>query len=834
MPRHTIDFGIDLGTTNSAIAVLRGMDTEVIRNHQGKEYTPSAVRLDKSGSLVVGESAKERLDEDPGNAFAEFKLQMGTNHEYRFERSGLTMGPEDLSAEVLKSLKMNAIERLGEEISAAVITVPAAFEAPQTAATRRAAEKAGLAVSPLVLEPVAASLAYGLQSDDDKVYWLIYDLGGGTFDASVVDMRDEHLQVVNHGGDNHLGGKLIDWEIVEKLFIPELTREYQLTDFHRGNPQWRGAMAKLKQEAEEAKIRLSRLGSTEAIIDFVCIDDRSQPARLEMEVSSAEVEKLMEPYVLRSINICKKVLADQRLEVGDVEKVCLVGGPTLSPYLRDRLKDPKEGLGIKLDFSQDPITVVARGAAHFAGTQVLDIEPPQPQPGACAIELVDYEPQGTDPEPMVAGRVSPPTDGEAFGGLDGASIEFINSEAQVPWRSGKKPLQPDGAFMVQLWAQPGPNVFAVQLASSAGSVLECVPESVPYTLAKRGVSQMPLPHSLGVALISNEVLWFFEKGEARPAKRTKTLRTTVALRPGNKDDVIQFRVVEGGSPRADRNAVVGALTVSGSDVTRMVPVGSEVEFTLDIDESGIIKATAFVLVADEEYQDVINYDAYRESARDPDHLKEEFGIQRERLAKARKQAEASSAAPALARLRAIDDERRIEEVDSALQAVGTDPEAGDLCEKRLLDLRIAIDGVEDALRWPELERDARAEIEQARKAIREHGRPEDHEPLEHYIAEVERAIEAQDPDVLEAKNLDLCRFYYSVLDRKGIVQAALFEQLRGKRGQMTDQAQADQLIARGQQAMQSGDADTLRAVNQQLMSLVPSEGPDGRPWDPTA
>lgn len=228
------------------------------------------------------------------------------------------------------------------------------------------------------------------------------------------------------------------------------------------------------------------------------------------------------------------------------------------------------------------------------------------------VELVDFAPEGTDPEPMVAGRVCPPTDAEVFDGLEGASIEFVNPAAPVSWRSGRQPLRSDGAFMIRLWAEPGPNLFAVQLASSTGSVLECVPESVSYTLAERGVPRMPIPHSLGVALIGNEVVWFFEKGDATPAKRTKTFTTPLALRSGNKDDVVQLVLVEGESPRADRNRVIGTLALSGGDVSRLVPAGSQVEFTLDIDESGILKASALILEAEEECRVVIDYYAYRE------------------------------------------------------------------------------------------------------------------------------------------------------------------------------------------------------------------------------
>ncbi|HSL83073.1 MAG TPA: Hsp70 family protein, partial [Thermoanaerobaculia bacterium] len=182
MTRETIDYGIDLGTTRSAIALLQGTEVEVFRNDEGFETTPSAVWLDKGGNLVVGRAARERLEMDPENAFSGFSAQMGTSAVYTFARTGRRMRSEELAAEVLKALKKAAERKTGEEVEAAVITVPAAFELPHCKATDDAAKLAGFRVSPLLQEPVAAAMAYGLQSESDRVHWLVYDLGGGTFD----------------------------------------------------------------------------------------------------------------------------------------------------------------------------------------------------------------------------------------------------------------------------------------------------------------------------------------------------------------------------------------------------------------------------------------------------------------------------------------------------------------------------------------------------------------------------------------------------------------------------------------------------------------------------
>jgi molecular chaperone DnaK len=186
MSRTTIDFGIDLGTTNSAIAVLKGVGTEIIKNNADADITPSAVSIDKKGAVLVGQRARNKIYDYPDDAYIEFKRRMGTDHVYPFKSSGQNRKPEELSAEVLKSLRADVQQRLGELVEACVVTVPAAFELHQCNATRKAAQAAGFKQSPLLQEPVAAALAYGFQADEEKAYWLVYDFGGGTFDAAII------------------------------------------------------------------------------------------------------------------------------------------------------------------------------------------------------------------------------------------------------------------------------------------------------------------------------------------------------------------------------------------------------------------------------------------------------------------------------------------------------------------------------------------------------------------------------------------------------------------------------------------------------------------------
>ena len=261
MSRQTIDFGIDLGTTNSAISLLRDVKPEIIKNNDDIDITASAVYIGKSGQVVVGNRAKSRLENvsSTEDVYTEFIREIGSDRIYTFKSAGVQKTPVELSAEVLKDLKGNVQSKLGEDLQAAVVTIPAAFAQAQCSATKRAAELAGFKQCPLLQEPVAASLAYGFQGDTNaKDMWLVFDFGGGTFDAAIMKADEGDLQVVSHGGDNYLGGSDIDFGILDKIIIPRLQESFNLPDFTRGNKRWNVAMARMKRMIEEAKIELSR------------------------------------------------------------------------------------------------------------------------------------------------------------------------------------------------------------------------------------------------------------------------------------------------------------------------------------------------------------------------------------------------------------------------------------------------------------------------------------------------------------------------------------------------------------------------------------------------
>lgn len=820
MSRLTVDFGIDLGTTNSAIGLLKGTEVEIIKNHEGFEYTPSAVFLDKSNSMIVGRRAKERLDIDPNNAFAEFKLQMGTNAEYVFARNGRRMKPEDLSAEVLKSLKANVRQRLNEEASAAVITVPAAFELPQCDATVKAAQLAGITFSPLVQEPVAAAFAYGFQSSGSKAFWLVYDFGGGTFDAAIVQTHDGIIEVVNNGGDNHLGGKLIDWAIVEELLVPAVASQFNVADFRRGNPKWQKALAKLKLAAEQAKIGVSRDESAEIMIDSLCQDEDGENITFEFDLKRADVERIAQPFILRSINICRKVLAEQNLKVDNIEKVLLVGGPTLTPYLRGYLSDRQEGLGIPLDFSLDPLTVVARGAAIVAAAQRNETSQPTPAAGKYAVNL-DYKPAGNNTTPPIGGTVVA-NEAQSFSDF---TIEFVNTSANSQWRSGAVPINDNGSFHTSLWVEEKQeNRFQVELLDGAGRRCEVSPESFTYTHGFIEMDNPTLSHSVGLALANNEVRVFLEKGTQLPNRKRFVQKLIRRVRKATDDgvaaDKIRIPVIEGEHKKADRNKLIGYLEISATKIKRDLPAGAEIEVTIDIDQSRIVRTEAYLPMLNEEYEVKLQMG---QEVPDPVVLKEELVVEKKRLEEAREKAQLTVDETALPIMDRIDDEQILKEVESTLAAASVDQDAAIKCQNRLLDLKATVDQLEDALEIPVLLAEAEQMIKWTEKVVEKWGQPADQRKLSMLRRELRATMEARvlNPGDLNRKidNMDDLRM--RILRAQDEWWIDYLAHLEERREVMTNLPLAEELFTQARRSIQNNDIEGVKSACQQLNQLLP-------------
>lgn len=353
--------GIDLGTTNSCVAVMEGGEVKVIANPEGFRTTPSVITF-KDGEITVGENAKRQAATNP-NTVTSIKREMGTD--YKKSINGKIYTPQELSAMILQNLKATAEAYLGEKITEAVITVPAYFNDAQRQATKDAGRIAGLEVKRIINEPTAAALAYGIDKTDKEQTILVYDLGGGTFDVSILELADGTFEVKSTAGNNRLGGDDFD-EIVAKYLADEFKRAegVDLT-------KTRSSYFRLREAAEKAKKELSGVTKTDINLPFIGVNSSNEPVHLQMTLTRAKFEQLIKDLADSTINSVRQSLKDAKLTSNDLDQVLLVGGSTRIPYVQELVR---RELGKDLNRSINPDEVVAMGAAIQAGVLSGDVK----------------------------------------------------------------------------------------------------------------------------------------------------------------------------------------------------------------------------------------------------------------------------------------------------------------------------------------------------------------------------------------------------------------------------------------------------------------------------
>ena len=353
--------GIDLGTTNSCVAIMEGGNVTIIPNSEGARTTPSVVNIKDNGEVVVGEIAKRQAVTNPTSTVSSIKTHMGSD--YKVEIFGKKYTPQEISAKTLQKLKKDAEAYLGEEIKEAVITVPAYFTDSQRQATKDAGTIAGLDVKRIINEPTAAALAYGLEKKkEEKV--LVFDLGGGTFDVSVLEISDGVIEVISTAGNNHLGGDDFDNEVINWL-VTEFKKE---TGLDLSNDKM--AYQRLKDAAEKAKKELSTLMETSISLPFITMD-ATGPKHLEMKLTRAKFDDLTKHLVEATQGPTKTALKDANLDTKDIDEILLVGGSTRIPAVQEWVenffgKKPNKGI--------NPDEVVAAGAAIQGGVLMGDVK----------------------------------------------------------------------------------------------------------------------------------------------------------------------------------------------------------------------------------------------------------------------------------------------------------------------------------------------------------------------------------------------------------------------------------------------------------------------------
>ena len=608
MARIKIDYGIDLGTTNSAISRMENGEPIIKKTDTLKDTMPSCISFNKKQNIRIGDGAFNALILDKrgatrswkksaSNAVIEFKRTMGSDKKYPISFMNKEYSSEELSAEVLKALKSFISD---ENFKSVVITVPAKFTINQKDATIRAAKLAGFEHCELLQEPIAASMAYGLDAKSKDGYWLVFDFGGGTFDAALLRVEEGIMKVIDTEGDNYLGGKNLDYAIVDEILIPYLKEKYCLDNIlsnEESNEVLREAM---KTYAEDAKVQLSfkdEFTCETMVMGELGEDDEGDELELDITVTQEMMQNTLGPIFQKAIDICIELLKRNNLANTDLDSLILVGGPTFSPVLRKMLEEQI----CKPDTSVDPMTVVSKGAALFASTVDVSDEIKEQQRDKTKIQLdLGYKSTTVEEEEWVTIKFAQ----DKTEGIIPEQLFVDIVRADKAWSSGKTEVDKNGNIIEVKLNTGKPNAFNVLAYNKKGDLLPCEPSD--FTIIQgTEIGSATLPYFIGIEVksrASGKVVFRsikgLEKNQSTPAiGTTNGLKTQKQIRPGMSDDTIKIPIYQGehgaDGTRAIYNEHVYDVIINGEDLPKLLPENSDVDLTVKVDKSERISLSAF-------------------------------------------------------------------------------------------------------------------------------------------------------------------------------------------------------------------------------------------------
>ena len=594
MARKRIDYGIDLGTTNSALARMESGEPTIKKTDTLKDTMPSCVGFNKKRSVIVGDPAANafrsdvlralkasREEEDfRHNFFIEFKRTMGTDKLYESTNAENEYSSEALSSEILKQFRSFITD---EDVRSVIIMVPAKFTANQKDATMRAAKLAGFEYCELLHEPTAAAMAYGLGTGAKNGRWLVFDLGGGTFDAALMRAEEGIIKVEDTEGDNYLGGKNIDFSIVDNILVGHLEENYSISSFLDDpdvNEYFRNA---LKVFAEPSKIQLSFNESVDILSDPNDFpdDDEAEEIELDLKLTRDMLYPVERPVFQKAIDICQDLLHRNGLSGKDLDSLILVGGPTYSPNLRQMLR---EQITEKVDTSIDPMTAVARGAALYASTIDLpeSIVVTNADPTKVQLEI-RHEATTVELSELVTIKVAASSANIPLALLG----EFERGDKG--WSSGRKTIG-DLGEVIDVLLKPGcANFFKVNLYDQSGNRVACEPDEFTILQGTKP-GKATLPYDFGIAVMNQDSgklaflpLRGLERNQPYPATGVANgLKTQKPAGPGAGDILIPL--YEGGDDargtRPEYNEHVYDVRIRGDELKSFLPVDSPLELTV--------------------------------------------------------------------------------------------------------------------------------------------------------------------------------------------------------------------------------------------------------------
>lgn len=604
-------FGIDLGTTNSAICKMEGGEPVIKKTDTLKDTLPSCVSFTRKKVVKVGDSAYNDLRQAKSqatknwtngkvNVFIEFKRDMGTDKTNFSSNMDASYSPEQLSAEVLKTLK----SFIGDEnVSAAVITIPAKFKADQIAATKRAAQLAGIEHCELLQEPIAASMAYGLSSANKNGQWLVFDFGGGTFDAALIKVEDGIMQVKDTEGDNYLGGKNLDYAVVDNIIIPYLQENFVIDEIMANDATRNILRDAMKFYAEQAKNQLSFKAQADITsqLDEFGEDDEGNEIELDLVVTQEQLKPVLAKVFQKAIDITIDLLKRNGLSGSDLDKLILVGGPTYSPVLREMLR---EQVTPNVDTDIDPMTAVSKGAALFASGIDSEVKE-EIAVGTVALNL-SYEANSVQRMEYVTVQLDKD---ECTGNIpEKLFVELVRSDNG--WSSGKVEINDIGDVIECQLMEGKNNAFTITTYDEKGSVIPCFPKEINI-MQGIVVGNAVLPYNISIevhdfGLDKNIVksVKGLERNQQIPATGALNgLKTRNQLRPGMEEDTLIIPIYQSEHNAEGTSAVhndhVFDVIITGDEVGQLIPVGSEVDITIKVDRSQMLKLEAFFPISGE-------------------------------------------------------------------------------------------------------------------------------------------------------------------------------------------------------------------------------------------
>ncbi len=625
------NFGIDLGTTNSLIAKYSQGKVQVYKNPIGQKETLASVVAYRPERIMIGDKARDYLTKDAVNVFSGFKRKMGTDEKYYVVNIDDNVTPVELSTLVLRELKKFLPPQ--DQPLATVITVPASFDSMQSNATLRAGQQAGFQEVVLLQEPIAACLAFfnnGEITAKKEGYWLVYDLGGGTFDVALVENKGDELKIINHEGNNFLGGLDFDFAIIDKIVVPEIIRQTGIADFEEQFRVKHGMYEKLFYEvmyyAEEAKKELSSYPSTS--IDFAA-ELNGKRYDFAIPISRGDLDTIFLPLVNETILLLNNILENKQLKPTDINEIILVGGSTFLPQVREQLQLQT---GIPLNYAVDPTTCVAVGAAYYAANKQFTpivpagISAEEQQRVNELLTSIAYEP--TDIEVELKHAHSTKDKEEVLmiacsGQLEKKTYRIVRTDGGFD--TGLMPVRAKKSEFLPLLTGME-NKFFLQIYDAAGQEITTLKKEITITQGIYNIDGQPLPHDISievddVANNTTKLETIFQRNSLLPQKRTLYREISKTIKKGS-DDAITINIMEGdGDARPSSNLTIGCITVSGKDLQTDLIKGSDIEIQIHLTDSRVLHTQVFLVMTQQEFKNVF---AISEKIIDLDRIKEQY------------------------------------------------------------------------------------------------------------------------------------------------------------------------------------------------------------------